>query len=162
MLVSLAVIIGIFAAIPPHDVADGNVTTGIIVGLLLLAGLVGWEIYRTVNDPYPEVRAGTDILVLVAGVIVVFSVVFFAGVLTIGWALVVSRFVERRRVDQAVDKVGNRLLIAGLISIVAGAAFRMLFITEDELLAGVPPAKTSIRLFWFLLFTAIMVWVLAR
>jgi len=91
-----------------------------------------------------------------------FSVVFFAGVLTIGWALVVSRFVERRRVDQAVDKVGNRLLIAGLISIVAGAAFRMLFITEDELLAGVPPAKTSIRLFWFLLFTAIMVWVLAR
>ena len=76
VLVSLAVIIGIFAVIPPRDVADGNATTGIIIGLLLLIGLVGWEIYRTVNDPYPEVRAGTGILVLVAGVIVVFSLFY--------------------------------------------------------------------------------------
>lgn len=76
VVISLAVIIGIFAVIPPRDVADGNPTTGIIVGLLLLAGLVGWEIYRTVNDPYPEVRAGTGILVLVAGVIVVFSLFY--------------------------------------------------------------------------------------
>jgi simple sugar transport system permease protein len=46
--------------------------------------------------------------------------------------------------------------------VLIGLAIRMLFITKAELLAGVPPAKTSVRLLWFALFTAAMMWVLAR
>jgi hypothetical protein len=75
-VVSLGIMIGIFAAIPPRDVAAGNVATGMIVGFVLLLGLVGWEIYRTVNDPYPEVRAGTGLLVLVTAVVVIFSLTY--------------------------------------------------------------------------------------
>jgi simple sugar transport system permease protein len=54
------------------------------------------------------------------------------------------------------------MLAAATVCVLIGLAVRMLFITEAELLAGVPPAKTSIRLFWFVSFTAVMMWVLAR
>ena len=86
----------------------------------------------------------------------------FAGVLVFAWAIVVSRFDERRRSDPAADRVGMRVLIGGTLSILLGIGFRLLFTVQSEIDAGIPPAKTSIRLFWFVLFTAIMVWVLAR
>ena len=91
-----------------------------------------------------------------------FSVLLFAAVVVFVWGFVVSRFVERRVKSTSADHLGGRMLILGIVSILVGLAFRMLFITEAELLAEVPPAKTSIRLFWFVAFTATMMWVLAR
>ena len=91
-----------------------------------------------------------------------FSVLLFAAVVVFVWGFVVSRFVERRVKSASADHLGGRMLILGIVSIFVGLAFRMLFITEAELLAEVPPAKTSIRLFWFVAFTATMMWVLAR
>jgi len=91
-----------------------------------------------------------------------FSVLLFAAVVVFVWGFVVSRFVERRVKSASADHLGGRMLIFGIVSIFVGLAFRMLFITEAELLAEVPPAKTSIRLFWFVAFTATMMWVLAR
>jgi len=91
-----------------------------------------------------------------------FSVLLFSAVVVFVWGFVVSRFVERRVKSARADHLGGRLLILGIVAIIVGLAFRMLFVTEAELLAEVPPAKTSIRLFWFVLFTAPMMWVLAR
>ncbi len=88
--------------------------------------------------------------------------VLFAGVLLLAWAYVVSRFEERRRSDAAADRVGTRALALGLLSIIVGIGFRVLFTVQAVIDAGIPPAKTSIRLFWFVLFTVVMVWVLAR
>jgi ribose/xylose/arabinose/galactoside ABC-type transport system permease subunit len=87
---------------------------------------------------------------------------FGATVVVFAWAIVSSRFVERRRAEARADRLGARLLMIGLLSVVAGVAFRMLFITQAELVAEVPPAKTSVRLLWFIGFTIVMVWVLAR
>ncbi len=91
-----------------------------------------------------------------------FSVLLFSSAVVLVWGFVVSRFVERRVKSTRADHLGSRLLILGIVSIVVGLGFRMLFVTNAELLAEVPPAKTSIRLFWFVLFTAVMMWVLAR
>ncbi len=91
-----------------------------------------------------------------------FPFVLFAAVLLFTWGVLASRFVERRAPNARVDRLGNRMLAAGVICVLIGLAARMLFITNAELLAEVPPAKTSIRLFWFVFFTAAMMWVLAR
>jgi len=91
-----------------------------------------------------------------------FSVLLFAAIVVLVWGFVVSRFVERRAKSDSADRLGGRMMILGIVAIFIGLAFRMMFITEAELLAEVPPAKTSIRLFWFVLFTVTMMWVLAR
>ena len=91
-----------------------------------------------------------------------FPFVLFVATLIFAWGALVSRFTERRVRDAHGDRLGNRMLAVGTLSVLIGLAIRMLFITEAELLAGVPPAKTSIRLFWFVSFTAVMMWVLAR
>ena len=89
-------------------------------------------------------------------------IVFFLAVLVIAWAVLNARFSERRVHDQRADRRGNRMVVLGLLCVLVGLAVRMLFITKAELAAGVPPAKTSIRLFWYVLFTVVMMWVLAR
>jgi len=91
-----------------------------------------------------------------------FSVFLGVGVLLIAWANVSSRYVERRSVSSAPDKLGNRMLLGGVLAVFVGIAIRMFFTLQSEIDAGITPGKTSIRLFWFALFTAIMVWVLAR
>ncbi len=91
-----------------------------------------------------------------------FSVVAFVAVILVAWAVIVSRYAERRRSEARADRLGNRMLILGLLLALVGVGARMMFITQAELAAEVPPAKTSIRLLWFMLFTISMVWVLAR
>ena len=91
-----------------------------------------------------------------------FTILLTIALLIFSWALVVSRFEERRFVDRAADRAGYKMVLIGFISVLIGIAFRLLFITEAELLAGVPPTKTSVRLLWFIAFTSVMVWVLAR
>ncbi len=91
-----------------------------------------------------------------------FTIVLVLALLLFAWAVVVSRFVERRFVDRPADRTGYTLMIAGLLAVLIGIAFRLMFITGDELLAGVPPTKTSVRVLWFIAFTGLMVWVLGR
>ena len=91
-----------------------------------------------------------------------FTILLAVALIVFAWGLVVSRFEERRFVDRDADRSGYIMMIIGLLSILVGIAFRLLFVTEAELLAGVPPTKTSVRVLWFLAFTSVMVWMLAR
>ena len=43
---------------------------------MLLAALVAWELYRTLHDPYPEVRAAVALMVLVVAVVVLFALIY--------------------------------------------------------------------------------------
>jgi simple sugar transport system permease protein len=76
------------------------------------------------------------------------------------WALLGTQFEERVRVDDAADRRGSRLLFLGLIAIVVGMVVKLLFTTAAEIERGIDPAKASMRNVWFVLFTAVMVWVL--
>ena len=91
-----------------------------------------------------------------------FPIALFLAVVVLSWGVLSSRFTERRVHSSPADRLGNRMLAVGSLSMVIGVAFRMLFVIQAELDAGIPPAKTSIRLFWFVFFTAVMMWVLAR
>lgn len=88
--------------------------------------------------------------------------VLFGGVVLFTWAWISSRYEERRSNDPSADRPGTIGIMIGVLLIVAGAAIRLLFTVQAEIDAGIPPAKTSIRLVWFAVFTAVMMWVLAR
>jgi len=76
MLLSIALLVGVYILTPPKDVAEGTLGAGLIIAMMLLAGLVAWELYRTVRDPYPEVRASTALVVLIVAVIVIFALIY--------------------------------------------------------------------------------------
>lgn len=76
MLLSIAFLIATFVITPPDDIANGRLGIGVIVAFVLLAALVAWEMYRTLNDPFPEVRAATSLFVLITAIIVLFALAY--------------------------------------------------------------------------------------
>lgn len=132
------------AALSVNAATKFVVTSALAIGTAVIAAIV------FIDSTTPKFRAG------------LFPAVLFFAVLIFAWAVVSSRFTERRMRDTPTDRLGYRMLAVGIVSVLSGVAIRMLFITADELLSGEPPAKTSVRVFWFLLFTAVMMWVLAR
>lgn len=78
MLLSIAILVVVFIVVPPADLATGSPGTGLLVGLVLLGAMVAWELRRVLQDPYPEVRAATSLMVLVVALVVVFALVYSA------------------------------------------------------------------------------------
>ena len=78
MLLSIAILVLVFIVVPPADLAAGTPGAGMTVGIVLLAGMIAWELRRVLQDPYPEVRAATGLLVLVVALVVVFALTYSA------------------------------------------------------------------------------------
>jgi simple sugar transport system permease protein len=91
-----------------------------------------------------------------------FSVMLAIALLVAVWAIVGALFEERNTVDPRADKLGSRLMAAGITLVVVGLAVKLLFTTDAQILAKIPPAKLSIRVVWFLGVTAVATWVLGR
>lgn len=91
-----------------------------------------------------------------------FTILLLISALIASWSVVVSRFEERRFVDKEKDRFGYAMTLVGFLLFLLGVAIRMLFVTQAELDAAIPPTKTSVRVLWFVAFTGVMVWVLAR
>ncbi len=127
-----------------------SAATKLVATSALALGIAVVAVTIFVDSKAPKFRAG------------LFPFVLFVAVLIFTWGTLASRFTERRVVAARADRLGGRMLTVGLVCVVIGVAVRMLFITKAELVAGVPPAKTSVRLLWFAVFTAAMMWVLAR
>ncbi len=157
-------------------------TQGVRVMLASALGVAGLTLLAMVSQAALRVNAASKFIAtsaLALGIAVIAATIYiaskapkfraalfpfllFLAVLIFTWGMLASRFAERRAVAARADRLGNRMLALGILSVLIGLAIRMLFITKAELLAGVPPAKTSVRLLWFALFTAAMMWVLAR
>jgi hypothetical protein len=78
MMLSIGLLVIIYVITPPDDLAKGTLGIGLMLGVILLVVLIAWELHRTMNDPYPEVRAATALLVLVTAVVVVFALSYAA------------------------------------------------------------------------------------
>ena len=76
MLLSIGILIAVFVIVPPDDIANGRFGIGLFTAFVLLAALVAWEMYRTLNDPVPEVRAATSLLVLVTAIVILFALAY--------------------------------------------------------------------------------------
>ena len=75
-----------------------------------------------------------------------FSVMLVVALLVLEWAVLNARFVERRTPDPFADRLGGRLIVAGIVAIVIGMTVKLLFTTADEIAAGISPAKFSMRI----------------
>lgn len=91
-----------------------------------------------------------------------FSVMLLVAAVMFTWAVVTLFFKERRYIDAAADRFGNRLALVGGLVAVIGVGVRLLFVVQEELDAGIPPTQFSVRTLWFLAFTAVLTYVLGR
>ena len=183
LLVALSCVVAVIIdSASSNEIVFPFTTQGVRVILAVGLGVLGITMLAVASQAALSVSAATRFVAtsaLALGIAAIAATIFvdstaskfraalapialFFAVVVLAWAVVSSRFTERRRQDPRADRLGNRLLAVGSLSVVVGLAFRMLFVIEAELKAGIPPAKTSIRLFWFVFFTAVMMWVLAR
>jgi hypothetical protein len=75
-VISIAALVAIFIVIPPDRLALGEAFLQLAIGGALILGLVAWEVWRIISDPYPEVRAVTGLVVLVTAVITLFALTY--------------------------------------------------------------------------------------
>jgi len=77
------------------------------------------------------------------------------------WALLSMRFESRSAIDRSADRLGKILLIGGAAGVVVGLGARLLYITPEELETATRTVF-SVRILWFIAFTAVCTWVLGR
>lgn len=91
-----------------------------------------------------------------------FSVLLILAVVVAVWSIAGALFAERTAIDRAADRLGGRLFIIGSLLVVVAFLAKLLFTTSAEIDAGLSSSKFSMRIVWFFVFTAVMVWVLGR
>ncbi len=150
LFVSLAAAGMVFLAMASQAALSINAATKRVATWVLGAGVMLIALIIFVDSESAKFRAA------------LFTILTLLTVLILAWGLVVSRFVERRRVERDADRLGATLIAGGIVAAAIGIAFRLMFVTAAELEAGIPPAKTSMRVVWFAVFLIIMVWVLGN
>ena len=63
-LLTVAILITVYAVMSPSDLADGNVGVRLVGSLLVFAGVLALQVYAITRDPLPELRAGSSMIVL--------------------------------------------------------------------------------------------------
>jgi ribose/xylose/arabinose/galactoside ABC-type transport system permease subunit len=91
-----------------------------------------------------------------------FSVMLIIAALMAVWAVASMLFEARSAPDGPADRFGSFLGVLGGVIAVLGLTARLMYVTSDEIAAEIPPATFSVRILWFLAFTAVCSWVLAR
>lgn len=92
----------------------------------------------------------------------IFAVMMFAAVMILTWALISGLFQQRRVTDHGADRVSAWLWGTGAAALLIGLISRLLWTTGDEIEAGIPPANFRMSILWFIAFTAVATFVLAR
>ncbi len=91
-----------------------------------------------------------------------FATMLFVSLLMFAWAVCGVLFAERSTADRQAERLATRLVVAGTLFLIVGLAVKLLFTTDAEIAAGLAPAKFSVRILWFVGFTAVATWVLGR
>ncbi|MDW3215741.1 MAG: hypothetical protein R8G01_17210 [Ilumatobacteraceae bacterium] len=137
-------------AIAAHRARGTGATTRFAVTLLVAAMVTTTAFVVQAQSEAVKFRAET------------FSVLLALALMVLVWGVVGFVFDERNRVHPQADRVGARLVQAGLVVATIGIVVKLLFTTNAEILAEIAPAKFSMRNVWFIVFTAAMVWLLGN
>ncbi len=124
--------------------------TGSVVLALIGIGVAAMAFFIRAESASPKFRGQ------------VFSIMLAVAAAIVVWSIATTLFEERRFIDARADRFGQSVAIAGILAMVVGVTIRMLWVTQVELDRGIPPAKFSVRIIWFFVFTAACTWVLAR
>jgi simple sugar transport system permease protein len=91
-----------------------------------------------------------------------FTALLFGALLMLAWALCSVMFAERTAPDPQAERLASRIIVVGTLAMVIGLTVKLLFTIDEEITAGLAPAKFSVRIVWFIAFTAVAAWVLGR
>jgi simple sugar transport system permease protein len=119
--------------------------------LLVSVALTVWLAYMVQVESNSSKFRAQLFTVMLVGALVVFS-----------WAITSLRFEQRQFADRHADRFGRRLGAFGVLLVAIGVTVRLLFISASELEDGLPPAKFSVRILWFIGFTVVATWVLGN
>jgi ribose/xylose/arabinose/galactoside ABC-type transport system permease subunit len=126
-----------------------NLTRSVV--LVITAGIVAWLAFMVqVESRSPKFRTQA------------FTVMMVIALLLLAWAIVNLLVLQRRRADAPADRLGTTMAAIGVVLVVVAVSIRLLFTTDEEIAAGIPPAQYSVRILWFLVATAVAMWVLRR
>lgn len=123
---------------------------GSVLLILVSVGLAGLAFFVRAQSTGPKFRTQA------------FSVLLAIAALVLVWALATMIFAERNQHDERADGFGRTLAVMGSLAVTFGLAVRLLAVTQAELDAEITQTKFSVRVLWFLAFTAIATWVLGR
>jgi voltage-gated potassium channel len=77
VLLSTSILVALYALAPLDRRPVGLVAVELIVSLLLLAALLGWQITSVIRSPYPGLRAAEAVAVTLPLIILLFSAAYF-------------------------------------------------------------------------------------
>ena len=75
-ILTLAVLIALYALISPEDLAYGNVGARLVICLVVFIGVLVAQFFAIMRDPTPELRAGSAMIVAVALLVLMFSMAY--------------------------------------------------------------------------------------
>lgn len=77
-VLTVAVLIAVYALVPPRDLADGNIGARLIIALVLFIAVLVFQFFAIMRDPTPELRAGAAMIVAVTLLVLMFSMTYAA------------------------------------------------------------------------------------
>ncbi|MEM8925606.1 MAG: hypothetical protein AAGD35_19040 [Actinomycetota bacterium] len=137
----------LMAAARAKSVSD---TTRAVALLLTAVAVAAMAFFIRSESVSPKFRGQAFVVMLV-----------IAGLIAC-WAVTNWLFVERRQPDRSADRLGQTMVLVGMVLFAIGVAARLLYVTQAELDAEISRTVFSIRTVWFLVFTGVVSWILAR
>ncbi len=74
----LIVLLGVYALLPAHLLTDVGAIAWLSVGLLVVGGVLGWQLRAIVRADYPGLRAVTALVLTITLFVVVFSLAYLS------------------------------------------------------------------------------------
>ena len=151
ILFGLLTILG-FVALAMAAVEGGRrspISRGVVLAVISLAG-VGLALFIRNESTSPKFRTE------------VFAIVLMLALMVGIWAIVSTVFTTRTSSDLAADQLASRVATVGLGAVAVGIITRLLYTTDAEIAAGIPPANFRISVLWFIGFTVFATWLLGR
>jgi voltage-gated potassium channel len=76
-VVTATVLVALYYLLPLDDLTGASAVGGLIVGIALFLGLVGWEVWRILLSAHPETRALAALFVVLPLFILLFATAYF-------------------------------------------------------------------------------------
>ena len=121
LFVGLAVIAIAFFVVAEYQALRVSPKTRMVVSIFIALVIAGLAFFVRSQSESEKFRSEA------------FSVMLVVALLVLEWAVLNARFVERRTPDPFADRLGGRLIVAGIVAIVIGMAVKLLFTTADEI-----------------------------
>jgi ribose/xylose/arabinose/galactoside ABC-type transport system permease subunit len=151
MLFAVGVVGGlVLLAIAAHRGGRVSPASRSVVLLSMTASIVVLAFYIQSQSSTPKFRSEAFTILLVIALII--------GC----WALVSGAFKQRRRPDAAADRLASRVALIGGAAVIVGVVVRLMFTTQVEIDAGIPPAQFRVEFLWFIAVTLVATYVLGK